>query len=183
MLQLDAPAVRRVTSQCPALSLPRLPESHSRALRRACEARGVARLRALLVCSSILLFALSCRYTYHICPFHNASQDHTNLGTWNEWRTTTQAQRDEGYAGAAGAFGLHDRYWHFSKGRHCFSGADRSLSVFLTCAAEEAVLYIDEPEACTYRAVLGAPAFCVPDDEKARGGVEAVEAQSTARSH
>ena len=109
------------------------------------------------------------QYTYTVCPFHNATQDSTLLGKWTgsgasggagEWRIVTAEDKLESFGGNVAAFGLHHRFWYMGNGRHCHQGKDRSMSIFLTCDETESLKFVDEPEACVYRAVLGAPAFC-----------------------
>lgn len=45
----------------------------------------------------------------------------------------------------------------------CWGGPERSLTVSLECGSEDEVVNVDEPEKCTYTAVLRTPAACRAD--------------------
>lgn len=81
------------------------------------------------------------QYTYKVCPFGSAKQDHTSLGTFEGW--------EDGYKRMA-----------FKNGQHCWNGPSRSMTVTFKCGLEEAILSVDEPSTCTYTAVMATPAAC-----------------------
>lgn len=83
------------------------------------------------------------QYTYEVCPYNKAQQDHTNLGSWK---------------------GFEDDYtvMKFEGGSHCWNGPSRSMTVTLECGASEELVDVDEPSTCTYTATLKTPAACSP---------------------
>ena len=83
----------------------------------------------------------SLRYTYEVCPWGAAKQDHVTLGRWKEWR--------DGHT-----------KWFFSGGQHCHGKGARDLVVSLKCGPEESLGNVGEPETCSYSADLLTPAAC-----------------------
>ncbi|KAH8098689.1 glucosidase 2 subunit beta [Aureococcus anophagefferens] len=89
------------------------------------------------------------QYTYELCPFGKAKQDHTNLGAWKEWRHVD---------------GRADGGWHYANGQYCAGHGARELTVALKCGAEEALGHVDEPSICKYAVDFHTPAACAPSD-------------------
>jgi Glucosidase II beta subunit-like protein len=93
----------------------------------------------------------STQYTYEVCPFGTAKQDHTSLGTFTSWGKTKAADGTE----------VNDySYMQFSNGAYCWNGPNRSMKVKFECGEKEELLNPDEPEKCTYSSVLQTPAAC-----------------------
>ncbi|KNC53650.1 glucosidase 2 subunit beta [Thecamonas trahens ATCC 50062] len=86
-------------------------------------------------------------YEYEVCPFKDARQkslsggSSTLLGSWGKW--------DPAYDSML-----------FENGAKCWNGPMRSLRVALVCGSDDELYAIDEPEKCTYTAVLATPAAC-----------------------
>ena len=89
------------------------------------------------------------QYTYELCPFGKAKQDHTNLGAWKEWRHVD---------------GRADGGWHYANGQYCAGHGARELTVALKCGAEEALGHVDEPSICKYAVDFHTPAACASSD-------------------
>eukprot|EP00965_Chrysotila_dentata_P209505 6185332-Pleurochrysis_carterae.AAC.1 len=51
-----------------------------------------------------------------------------------------------------------------ASGTPCWNGPVRSLSVSLSCAADNEILSVDEPEVCKYQMVFATPAVCTEED-------------------
>jgi protein kinase C substrate 80K-H len=81
------------------------------------------------------------QYTYEVCAFGRAKQDHTSLGTFREWRSDNTK-------------------WYFGGGQHCPGRGARDLVVSLICGAEERLANVGEPETCSYAADFYTPAAC-----------------------
>ena len=81
------------------------------------------------------------QYTYEVCAFGTAKQDHTRLGTFREWRADNTK-------------------WYFGGGQHCPGRGARDLVVSLLCGSEERLDNVGEPETCSYSADLYTPAAC-----------------------
>jgi len=86
-------------------------------------------------------------FEYSVCPFGDAKQDGTLLGKW------------KGVEPAAEGKGL---VFAFENGAKCWNGPKRSLTVSVTCGAEDALVAVAEPETCTYTAESTSPAACGP---------------------
>lgn len=84
------------------------------------------------------------QYTYKLCFFEDARQDHTLLGRWTGW---------DGPKG-----GL------FSDGYMCPGGPARELRVIFECGPDEAVLDVSEPSRCAYEAHVSHPGACEAAD-------------------
>jgi protein kinase C substrate 80K-H len=83
------------------------------------------------------------QYTYKVCPFDSARQDHVNLGTFGGWKE-----------------GSDHSVMEFTGGQQCWNGPTRSLTLTLECGSEDALLQIDEPSKCAYSARMSTPAAC-----------------------
>ena len=81
------------------------------------------------------------QYTYEVCAFGRAKQDHTSLGNFREWRADNTK-------------------WYFGGGQHCPGRGARDLVVSLLCGSEERLGNVGEPETCSYSADLYTPAAC-----------------------
>lgn len=81
------------------------------------------------------------RYTYEVCPFEQAKQDHTSLGRWARWEDDHKTMI-------------------FENGQSCWNGPRRSMKVTVECAATTSLGSVDEPSTCAYTAVLKTPAAC-----------------------
>ena len=81
------------------------------------------------------------QYTYEVCAFGRAKQDHTRLGSFREWRADNTK-------------------WYFGGGQHCAGRGARDLVVSLLCGSEERLGNVGEPETCSYSADLYTPAAC-----------------------
>ena len=89
-------------------------------------------------------------YEYEVCPFKDATQrpiaggGGTNLGKWSQWEDPPGA-----YATMV-----------YENGAKCWNGPMRSIRVSLVCGEKEELYDIDEPEKCTYTAIMATPAAC-----------------------
>ena len=81
------------------------------------------------------------QYTYEVCAFGRAKQDHTSLGNFREWRSDNTK-------------------WYFGGGQHCPGRGARDLVVSLLCGSDERLANVGEPETCSYAADLYTPAAC-----------------------
>mmetsp|Transcript_1190 Transcript_1190/g.1866 ORF Transcript_1190/g.1866 Transcript_1190/m.1866 type:complete len:480 (+) Transcript_1190:60-1499(+) len=82
-------------------------------------------------------------YTYEMCIYGKAKQDHTNLGTWAGF------EEGSGYTKAL-----------FTNGQKCWNGPMRTLTVHLKCGSEERLDDVREPQTCEYQASFYTPAAC-----------------------
>jgi len=82
------------------------------------------------------------QYTYKVCPFGDAKQDHTSLGTFEGW-----------------ADGGHTTM-NFRGGQSCWNGPARSMTVTFECGSEDRLLAVDEPSKCAYASRVSTPAAC-----------------------
>lgn len=82
------------------------------------------------------------KYEYKVCPFGDARQDHTRLGTM------APLSRDE------------PRVFKFTGGEGCWNGPARSMTVTAACGGEPALVGVSEPSRCEYAATLLTPAAC-----------------------
>uniref|UniRef100_A0A7S2PVU0 MRH domain-containing protein n=1 Tax=Zooxanthella nutricula TaxID=1333877 RepID=A0A7S2PVU0_9DINO len=87
------------------------------------------------------------QYTYKLCFYDRASQDHVSLGNWKR------------FAGA--------RLAEFTDGQMCPGGPARMLRVVFQCGGEDAVLDVSEPSRCVYEAHVSSPGACDADDAAA----------------
>jgi protein kinase C substrate 80K-H len=86
-------------------------------------------------------------FSYELCPFDKADQKDkngmsTSIGKWQ-------------------GFG-DDKHttMKFDNGQHCWNAGARTLTVTLSCAAENKILGVEEPEVCKYAMRLETPAAC-----------------------
>lgn len=85
------------------------------------------------------------KYTYRVCPQGKAHQieggSEVLLGTFS------------GYAD-------NHTVMEFTQGTSCWQGPARSIKVTLRCGSETQLSQVDEPERCSYVAILDTPALC-----------------------
>jgi len=86
------------------------------------------------------------KYKYSACPFGDAKQDHTRLGSHNSVETSDDGQVT----------------LKFSAGDSCWSGPSRSLALSLRCGEKDELVSIDEPSRCEYVGVARTPVACDP---------------------
>ena len=84
-------------------------------------------------------------FSYELCPFVDAKQKDsggmaTSIGKW------------EGFGE-----GGHTQM-RFTNGQHCWNAGARTLTVALTCGAENKILGVEEPEVCKYAMRFETPA-------------------------
>ena len=89
-------------------------------------------------------------FSYELCPFVDAKQKDksggsTSIGKW------------EGFGKNGHAEML------FTNGQHCWSAGARTLTVSLSCASENKILGVEEPEVCKYTMRLQTPAACTEE--------------------
>jgi len=89
-------------------------------------------------------------FSYELCPFVDAKQKDkagmaTTIGRW------------EGFGEGGHTTML------FANGQHCWNAGARQLRVELTCAMENKILGVEEPEVCKYAMRLETPAACTED--------------------
>ncbi|GLE10550.1 hypothetical protein PINS_up022696 [Pythium insidiosum] len=82
------------------------------------------------------------QYTYKMCFFGSAKQDHTSLGSMDPY---DPSKPDE---------------ISFSGGQSCWNGPNRSLKVTMECGAKVELFDVDEPSTCVYTAKLKTPIVC-----------------------
>ena len=88
-------------------------------------------------------------YKYEVCPFGDAKQDTTKLGTMK-------------------ALELKEpRTMVFSFGERCWNGPSRSITVTLRCGGENVLAEVEEPSRCEYAATLYTPAACDAEEVEA----------------
>lgn len=87
------------------------------------------------------------QYTYKICMFEDARQDHTSLGRWKGWSGPKEAK--------------------FENGQMCPGGPARELKVIFECGSEEEMHEVTEPSRCSYEARVSAPGACDAADAAA----------------
>ncbi|CAK4123001.1 unnamed protein product [Aphanomyces euteiches] len=85
-------------------------------------------------------------YTYKMCWFGQAHQDHTSLGKMEPIGPSPRLNRIK-----------------FSGGAKCWNGPERSLTVTLTCGETQELGGIEEPSTCVYVATLQTPIACSPE--------------------
>ena len=114
-------------------------------------------------------------FDYRVCPFSEAKQDHTLLGTWGKW---VKDEGDNASAGNAAGYkkgrrvlgapppGVVPGKMLFENGEKCWNGPRRTMEVTFKCGAEDVVLGVSEPETCRYVAEMTTPAACGPVDPK-----------------
>lgn len=83
-------------------------------------------------------------YTYKLCFFTEAKQDHVVLGRWSGWTGPKEALFDDGHT--------------------CYAGPERKLRVIFECGIEAEILNIGEPSRCSYEAHVKHPGACTEED-------------------
>mmetsp|Transcript_101726 Transcript_101726/g.255051 ORF Transcript_101726/g.255051 Transcript_101726/m.255051 type:complete len:465 (+) Transcript_101726:98-1492(+) len=84
------------------------------------------------------------QYTYKVCFYDDARQDHVSLGRWKGWEGPREA--------------------HFTEGQMCPGGPARMLRVIFECGSKDALLDISEPSRCVYEARITSPGACDAED-------------------
>uniref|UniRef100_A0A7S2T3J0 Glucosidase 2 subunit beta n=1 Tax=Chloropicon primus TaxID=1764295 RepID=A0A7S2T3J0_9CHLO len=89
------------------------------------------------------------KYTYEVCPFGTAKQDHTSLGTYQ---------------------GLSEdqKTFVFSNGAKCWNGPHRSIRVNLLCGTKNEITKVGEPSVCEYSADFTTPVACEEGELEAK---------------
>jgi protein kinase C substrate 80K-H len=95
------------------------------------------------------------KYAYEICPFGEARQDRTRLGSMAPLAPNPK-DADE-----------PPRRFSFVAGERCWNGPARSISVALECGAATRLSRVTEPSRCEYAATLETPAACDERDADA----------------
>lgn len=80
-------------------------------------------------------------YQYHLKPFDEVNQGHTNMGKWGSWSVP------------------HTKM-SYSNGQSCWQGPARSCEVTLVCGEKEEILEVKEPNKCEYSMKFATPAAC-----------------------
>ena len=88
-------------------------------------------------------------YKYEVCPFGDAKQDTTKLGTMKALDVK------------------EPRTMVFSSGERCWNGPSRSITVYLRCGGETVLAEVEEPSRCEYAATLYTPAACDAEEVEA----------------
>ena len=88
-------------------------------------------------------------YKYEVCPFGDAKQDTTKLGTMKALDVK------------------EPRTMVFSSGERCWNGPSRSITVYLRCGGENVLAEVEEPSRCEYAATLYTPAACDAEEVEA----------------
>lgn len=88
------------------------------------------------------------KYEYEFCPFGEAKQKEgsssTKLGKFKEF----------GYSDGRELTML------FDEGQKCWNGPKRSLSITFRCAADNEIVYVNEPSTCKYVMTFETPLAC-----------------------
>jgi protein kinase C substrate 80K-H len=91
------------------------------------------------------------QYVYTACPFSNARQDSTPLGTYNGWSTMGEGGN------------VSYKKMAFTGGSQCWNGPSRSMTIHFECGEKDALISVDEPEKCTYAGRFTTPAVCTSE--------------------
>jgi len=83
-------------------------------------------------------------YSYRVCLFGRATQDGTELGSWQGWDPKSA------------------HHALFENGQRCFSGITRSLRVQIQCGEHLVLTRVLESSQCVYEASMTHPAACDP---------------------
>jgi len=83
-------------------------------------------------------------YTYKLCFFTEAKQEHVLLGRWSGWTGPKEAM--------------------FDNGATCYAGPARKLRVIFECGLEAEIMDIGEPSRCSYEAHVKHPGACTEED-------------------
>ncbi|KAI9984679.1 hypothetical protein PInf_006043 [Phytophthora infestans] len=99
------------------------------------------------------------QYTYKVCFFGKATQDHTKLGDMEDIKSSESTEGEDST--------LTVKEIKFSNGQKCWNGPNRSLTITLECGPEPMHLSeIEEPSTCVYSAKLRTPAVCSEEDRE-----------------
>jgi len=111
-------------------------------------------------------------YTYELCFLDRTTQKpkkggaHTSLGRFDRLEKITV---DEDLPADGKGLGSGERIvMKHENGQHCWHGPNRSTTVILACAEENAIWKIVEEEKCVYRMEVGTPAVCEKSDATAK---------------
>jgi hypothetical protein len=86
------------------------------------------------------------KYKYNVCLFKTAKQDRTSLGSFHE------IARDD----ATG-----ELTFKFTHGERCFvTNRPRTMDMEVVCGADTALMSVEEPDTCAYKATLKSPVAC-----------------------
>lgn len=88
------------------------------------------------------------KYKYKACPFGEAKQDGTRLGSNSDTEVSD-----------AGELMLK-----FTDGERCWNGPSRSLALTLKCGDRDSLESVEEPSRCEYSATLYTPQACKQSD-------------------
>ena len=88
------------------------------------------------------------KYKYKACPFGEAKQDGTRLGSNSDTEVSD-----------AGELMLK-----FTEGERCWNGPSRSLALTLKCGDRDSLESVEEPSRCEYSATLYTPQACKQSD-------------------
>jgi len=83
-------------------------------------------------------------YTYVLQPFVDVEQrgsSSSTLGNWDKW--------SDNYT-----------FMHYTNGKRCWGGPDRSCKVEIICGKDNEILDVQEPNKCEYTMQLKTPAAC-----------------------
>ena len=106
------------------------------------------------------------KYDYKVCPFGDARQDHTRLGTM------APVARE------------NPREFKFTGGEGCWGGPARSIKVTLQCGGAAELTGVEEPSRCEYTATLLTPAACEEGDvERLETELRELEEEVRAAEH
>lgn len=100
------------------------------------------------------------QYSYSLCPFDEMKQVSrtgggvTSMGRWKGWGEQT-------YSFWGSKQDLSKMI--YEGGTHCWGGPSRSTEVTVICGETNAILSVEEPSMCTYKAVFQTPAACTDD--------------------
>ena len=88
-------------------------------------------------------------FSYELCPFNEAKQKDrngigTSIGKWESFADDHTTMK-------------------FNNGQHCWNAGARTLTVSLTCATENKILGVEEPEVCKYAMRFETPAACTDE--------------------
>ncbi|XJO73867.1 hypothetical protein BDV3_004778 [Batrachochytrium dendrobatidis] len=86
------------------------------------------------------------QYKYKLCFMEDVHQDRVNLGIFDSWGTGESNTK------------YHEM--NFKQGEQCWNGPERSTKVMFSCAQENAILNVQEPNKCEYVIIATTPAVC-----------------------
>ena len=93
------------------------------------------------------------KYTYKICMFENAQQDHTSLGKFDYFKHELAEQGEVAEM-------------KFTGGQGCPGGQSREMLVRFSCGESNVFKKVEEPSPCSYEAQFITPALCGEKEER-----------------